>query len=57
MLHKRICICFEIVLRIVLQKWVETIYMKLYCIKWEREDGKRKTIYALSNCCPILKTE
>lgn len=30
MLHKCICICFELVLRIVLQKWVETIYMKLY---------------------------
>lgn len=46
MWHKCICICFELVLRIVLQKWVETIYMKLYCINWERRDDGEKKTYA-----------
>lgn len=53
MLHKCICICFELVLRIVLQKWVKTIYMKLYCIKWEkRDDGEKKT-YASQTVVPF----
>lgn len=53
MWHKCICICFELVLRIVLQKWVETIYMKLYCTKWEKRDDGEKKRHASQTVVPF----